>query len=97
LRSELARCIGVAAVTRELARVEEILRATVQTGGSSFTEAATSLVAAGGKRLRPLLTLASGHSGRHTGSAAANDRTITAAAAVELLHLGTLYHDDVID
>jgi heptaprenyl diphosphate synthase len=97
LRSELARCIGVEAVTHELARVEELLRATVQTGDSSFTEAAGYLVAAGGKRLRPLLTLASGHAGRHVDTAAANDPMITAAAAVELLHLGTLYHDDVID
>ena len=69
----------------------------MQTGDSSFTEAAAHLVAAGGKRLRPLLTLASGHAGRHVGTAPANDRMITAAAAVELLHLGTLYHDDVID
>jgi heptaprenyl diphosphate synthase len=97
LRSELARCIGVEAVTHELARVEELLRASVQTGDSSFTEAAGYLVAAGGKRLRPLLTLASGHAGRHVDTAPASDRMITAAAAVELLHLGTLYHDDVID
>ena len=77
--------------------MEEVLRATVQRGTRRFTEAAAYLVAAGGKRLRPLLTLASGHAGRHIDTAPANDRMITAAAAVELLHLGTLYHDDVID
>jgi geranylgeranyl pyrophosphate synthase len=38
VRSELARCIGVEAVTHELARVEEVLGATVQTGDSSFTD-----------------------------------------------------------
>jgi heptaprenyl diphosphate synthase len=97
MRSELARSIGVEAVTQELARVEQLLSTTTQTGESSFTDAAAHLVAAGGKRLRPLLTLAAGHAGRHIGAAPANDRVITAAAAVELLHLGTLYHDDVID
>jgi heptaprenyl diphosphate synthase len=97
MRSELARCIGIEAMTGELARVEQLLHATTQTGESSFTDAAAHLVAAGGKRLRPLLTLASGHAGGHIGTAPANDRMITAAAAVELLHLGTLYHDDVID
>ena len=97
LRSELVRCIGVEAITQELARVEQRLRATTQTGDSSFTEVAAHLVAAGGKRLRPLLTLAAAHTGRHIGTAAATDRMITAAVAVELLHLGTLCHDDVID
>ena len=96
-RSELARCIGVDAVTQGLACVEQLLRATTQMGESSFTEPAAHLVAAGGKRLRPLLTLASAHAGRHIGTAAGTDRAITAALAVELLHLGTLCHDDVID
>ena len=97
LRSELARCIGVDAVTQELACVEQLLRATTQAADSSFTEPAAHLVAAGGKRLRPLLTLAAAHTGRHVGTAAGTDRAITAALAVELLHLGTLCHDDVID
>jgi heptaprenyl diphosphate synthase len=54
------------------------------------------LVTAEGKRIRPLLTLASAHAGRHV-RGPVSDRVITAAATVELLHLGTLYHDDVMD
>jgi heptaprenyl diphosphate synthase len=95
-RAELARCIGVETVAQELAHVEEKLRAAVQMGDSSFAEAAAHLVAAEGKRIRPLLTLASAHAGRHV-RGPVSDRVITAAATVELLHLGTLYHDDVMD
>ena len=53
LRSELVRCIGVEAITQELARVEQRLRATTQTGDSSFTEVAAHLVAAGGSGSGP--------------------------------------------
>lgn len=50
------------------------------------------LIEAGGKRLRPLLLLLAARSGQQ-----ASAHTIVSAAAVELLHLATLYHDDVVD
>ena len=50
------------------------------------------LIKAGGKRFRPICTLLAGELGNGD-----NKRIIDAAVAVELIHLGSLYHDDVID
>ena len=50
------------------------------------------LIKAGGKRFRPVCTLLSGELGNGD-----NKKIIDAAVAVELIHLGSLYHDDVID
>ena len=50
------------------------------------------LIKAGGKRFRPVCTLLSGELGNGN-----NQKIIDAAVAVELIHLGSLYHDDVID
>ena len=50
------------------------------------------LIKAGGKRFRPICTLLSGELGKGN-----NQKIIDAAVAVELIHLGSLYHDDVID
>ena len=56
------------------------------------SEAAVHLIEAGGKRLRPALVLITSRAG-----SAGETSTDLAAAAVELVHLATLYHDDVID
>ncbi|MHB1062924.1 MAG: polyprenyl synthetase family protein [Georgenia sp.] len=53
---------------------------------------AVHLARAGGKRLRPLLTLLTAQLG-----GGSNAEVLTAAVAVELTHLATLYHDDVMD
>lgn len=53
---------------------------------------AAHLARAGGKRLRPLLTLLTAQLGEGS-----NEEVLTAAVAVELTHLATLYHDDVMD
>ena len=77
----------------DLLRIEEILLA--RAGGSLeplVSEASTHLIRAGGKRLRPAMVLVSSRAGRPGGGA-----TDLAAAAIELVHLATLYHDDVID
>ncbi|HEV7646834.1 MAG TPA: polyprenyl synthetase family protein [Actinophytocola sp.] len=75
-----------------LVKVEALLRTVVRSDVEFVNEAATHLVKAGGKRFRPLFTLLSAAvSGKVT------DDVITAAAAVELVHLATLYHDDVMD
>lgn len=52
---------------------------------------ATHLIAAGGKRLRPLLVLLGAEFGPR------RERTVDAAALTELIHVGTLHHDDVMD
>lgn len=54
--------------------------------------ASRHLLSAGGKRVRPLLTLLAAETG-----GGINDRVIDAAVVVELTHLATLYHDDVMD
>ncbi|WP_448073442.1 polyprenyl synthetase family protein [Georgenia yuyongxinii] len=72
--------------------VEERLRASVVGADRLVDAPAAHLAAAGGKRLRPLLTLLTAELGR-----GANEDVLTAAVAVELTHLATLYHDDVMD
>ena len=80
-------------LAKDLDRVEVALRRAVSSEDAFLTEVATHLVAAGGKRLRPALAVASAAAaGRPT-----TDAVIDGAASVELVHLGSLYHDDVID
>ncbi len=75
-----------------LARVEERLRALAAGHGPVLAEHAGSTIAAGGKRLRPLLVLlAAGPGVARTGD------LVAAATAVELVHSATLVHDDVLD
>ncbi|GAA3003143.1 polyprenyl synthetase family protein [Actinokineospora diospyrosa] len=82
----------VGAVTDGLAKVESLLRQVVHSDFEFVDEAALHLVKAGGKRFRPLFTLLSAQF-----NAGGTDSVIAAAAAVELVHLATLYHDDVMD
>ncbi|GAA1253776.1 polyprenyl synthetase family protein [Prauserella halophila] len=78
-----------------LGAVENLLREVVRSDVAAVNEAARHLVEAGGKRFRPLFTLLAGQFGA-TGEDA-REGVVTAAAAVELVHLATLYHDDVMD
>lgn len=75
-----------------LADVETLLREVVRSDVKAVEDAASHLVEAGGKRFRPLFTLLASQFGPKQG-----DQVVTAAAAVELVHLATLYHDDVMD
>jgi heptaprenyl diphosphate synthase len=72
--------------------VEELLREHIKGDYPLVEETSRHLVAAGGKRLRPLLTLISSHFGDSTSKG-----VIPAAVVCELTHLATLYHDDVMD
>jgi heptaprenyl diphosphate synthase len=85
--------IGPSWLLEDMLRVEQLL---LTTAGSSDTplvgEASTHLIKAGGKRLRPALVMITSRSG-----VAGAEQTDLAAAAIELVHLATLYHDDVID
>jgi heptaprenyl diphosphate synthase len=76
-----------------LALVEKALAGHVVSRAPFVTEAASHLLAAGGKRFRPLLVLLAAECGEHPES----DDVITAACVVELTHLASLYHDDVMD
>jgi len=75
-----------------LDEVERALEKAVRSDSDFVTETASYLVAAGGKRLRPLLVILSGQFGDGT-----DPRLVPGAVAIELTHVATLYHDDVID
>jgi heptaprenyl diphosphate synthase len=79
----------------QLRRVESRLRAVAATTDAQLAELALHGIEAGGKRLRPALVLSAAIAvGGHE---AVTERVVEAAAAVELLHLASLYHDDVLD
>jgi heptaprenyl diphosphate synthase len=75
-----------------LAAVEELLAEAVTSAYPLVTEASRHLVDAGGKRFRPLLVLLAAQFGNPRAPG-----VVPAAAVVELTHLATLYHDDVMD
>jgi len=79
-------------IRSDLERVEAMLHDVIRSDQSMVQEAAAYLIDAGGKRFRPMLTLLAGYAGDPT-----DPRLISCAAAIELTHLATLYHDDVID
>jgi geranylgeranyl pyrophosphate synthase len=81
-----------AGVGRILAGVETELRQTVASADPLVGAAARHLVDAGGKRFRPLLVALAAHFGDPFGP-----EVVKAAIVVELTHLATLYHDDVMD
>lgn len=90
---ELADPVLAARVAAGLTRVEGVLAKELDSPLAFVTEAASHLMYAGGKRFRPLFTLVAAGIGPHPES----DEVTTAAAVVELIHLATLYHDDVMD
>jgi heptaprenyl diphosphate synthase len=81
-----------AAVREDLETVEQRLREVVASAHPMLTEAARHLVEAGGKRVRPLLALLTARLGDPDAPG-----VVDAAVVVELTHLATLYHDDVMD
>jgi heptaprenyl diphosphate synthase len=85
---------GLPWLAEDLVRVETALRSSVETGDPFLTDVASHLIGAGGKRIRPALALCAGYA---AGQEPVSDDVVTGAVAVELVHLGSLYHDDVID
>jgi len=81
-------------MTSDRERVEGALRAAVRTPDAYLTDIASHLIVAGGKRLRPVLAVAAAQIGS---DAAVSDDVIQGSIACELVHLGSLYHDDVMD
>jgi geranylgeranyl pyrophosphate synthase len=75
---------------QRLGEVEELLRSAVADRGERLSRDAVATLAAGGKRLRPMLVLLCAG---EEGDAAA----VRAASAIELVHMATLVHDDVLD
>ncbi len=85
--------LGLPALEDQLTRLEPLLVESVVTGDGFLDEVTTHLLSAGGKRLRPLLALATATSGTRD----ATREDLLGAVAVELVHLASLYHDDVMD
>jgi heptaprenyl diphosphate synthase len=75
-----------------MSEVESALEDAIQSEAPFVTTAARHLMHAGGKRFRPLLVLLAAETGDPSA-----DGVVTAACVVELTHLASLYHDDVMD
>jgi heptaprenyl diphosphate synthase len=80
----------------DLARVEAELHASVVAEDPFLTEIASHLINAGGKRVRPAFAVTSAATAQAV-MAPASPEVVMGAVSVELVHLGSLYHDDVID
>lgn len=89
-RDEMGAALEV--VAEDLEGVERIMFDASTAGTSFLTEATTYLTKAGGKRLRPALTVLAARLGRGVDLG-----VLLAAASIEMTHMATLYHDDVID
>ena len=79
-------------VKQGMARVEQLLHHEVQSDLDFATRTSLHLVDAGGKRFRPLFVLLAAQFGDPT-----SDEVVKSGAVVEMIHLATLYHDDVMD
>ncbi len=84
--------IPIERVWARLEAVEDGLRRATTSSDPFLTRIAQHLLAAGGKRYRPLLAQVAAEIGGDPGGG-----PVAAGVAVELVHLGSLYHDDVID
>jgi geranylgeranyl pyrophosphate synthase len=85
--SALAAVQAAPGLDAYLAELEERLRATVGSHPGTVADAGAEALAAGGKRLRPLLVFLSSN----------GEPSVAAGVAVELVHMASLVHDDLID
>jgi len=84
---------GLSALTEaDIQRVNQTIIRNMQSPVLLIPQVAGHIIAAGGKRLRPMLTLASARLCGYGG-----DRHVGLAACVEFIHTATLLHDDVVD
>jgi len=88
--------LALPSIPADLARVETTLRASVAAEDPFLTEVASHLINAGGKRGRPAFAIGVAAS-RTSDALAVPQEVILGAVSVELVHLGSLYHDDVMD
>ena len=82
----------VALVSADMERVNAMILSRTGSDVTMIPEVANHLIGSGGKRLRPMLTLATAAMTGYSG-----DGHIRLAAAVEFMHTATLLHDDVVD
>lgn len=89
---DLADAALSAELAEDLAVVEAALRDASFGGDEMFAEVSRHMMHAGGKRFRAMLVLLAARFGDHR-----DKRVVPAAVAIELTHLATLFHDDVMD
>ncbi len=89
---DLQSLVGIPRIWDHLETVEERLLEASAADDPYLTKIAQHLLLAGGKRFRPLLALLAAEFGDPV-----DRRPVEAGVAVELIHVGSLYHDDVID
>ena len=89
---DLADAALTAEMAEDLAVVEAALRDTTFGGDEMFAEVSRHMMQAGGKRFRAMLVLLAARFGD-----CRDKRIVPAAVAIELTHLATLFHDDVMD
>ena len=85
--------LRLAQVETDLQRLESLLAESVIFGDDYLDQVTTHLIYAGGKRLRPILAVASATMGERD----ATREDLLGGVSVELMHLASLYHDDVMD
>lgn len=87
---KLAKTYGY--LKKDLDKIEKALKQTIQAEHPILRNASTQLLRAGGKRIRPIFVLLSGQFGNFN-----IERIKTVAVSLELIHMATLVHDDVVD
>ena len=79
-------------VYQDIEKIDDYIRNSLQANQRVLNDAVNDLLNAGGKRLRPAMVLLAGRFGRYK-----EDKLIPLAAAIEIMHMATLVHDDIID
>ena len=90
--NDLTNIIPIPSLWDNLEKLEKRLFEVTVSEDTYLTEISQYLMEAGGKRFRPIISLLAGELGSEN-----KDKVIDAGISVELIHLGSLYHDDVID
>lgn len=90
--NELTNIIPIPSLWENLEKLEKRLFEVTVSEDDYLTEISQYLIEAGGKRFRPIISLLAGELG-----SGGKEKVIDAGISVELIHLGSLYHDDVID
>jgi len=80
------------ALQNELDLVQQVVKTTSKSKFSGIKEIIEDIIDLNGKMLRPLMTIISGHFGAYE-----SDKIVKLAASIEMLHMATLIHDDIID
>lgn len=88
---KLAKTYGY--LRKDLQSIEDALHDSIQANHEVLRKTSSQLLKAGGKRIRPVFVLLSGQ----LGSNYDKEQVKTAAVALELIHMATLVHDDVVD